>query len=254
MEMENMLATWFPFDIYLVVNYRYVLDDMIEIKASTWLTIGILLIGQAMIHRGAIANQAKDAVEFDFVIWLAVGQVLILLASAWTLQGVRKIYHMKIQHNFRDAMSGMHIIHRIGPVRLFSRVLQVSLFFSMYEISRTIASKYEWEENPGKPLAYVTILVLGMMPEAVLVGVTLAMFSTQVGIGLLMQRIHVQRMIAIVHAHIEGKSLRQMGDNVEVFDTLVEEEEESFVERAKSSKAAAPAETNPEAAAGTGLL
>jgi len=255
MSMDKMLRRWFPFDIYLVTNYRHKLDDMIEMKWTTWILIMVLLLVQAQIHRaagkGAPVFTKKDT-GFDFVVWLILAQIVILVISIWIFIQYRRVSRQPApQQVLGKRFTGLHHIH---PALWVARVLQLCLFFTMYEFARVIANKSEWENDADgytKPLVYVFVLIFAMIPEGLLLGLAMPIFSSLLATGYWMQRSHVRRLFAICMAHCEGegKFLRQMGDNVEMFDDeakeMLQERKEKVAEKAA---ARAAGEESPGAA------
>merc|ERR1711959_375140 len=134
-----MMRDWFPFDIYLCVNYRYTLDDMIEIKRTTWGAIILILIFEAQ-----FARHAESDAKSDFTIWLVICQVALIVAAFWIYVQSRKVVSGRVFAKAR-AWRSLSCLHRLKITRTIARFMQLCLFFTMYEFARIIANKTKWE-------------------------------------------------------------------------------------------------------------
>lgn len=232
---RNMFRQWFPFDAYMVANYRPVMDDMIEMKWTTWLAIGILLIAQAMIQR-AVENDFGH----DFVIWFVFSQVIILIALIAVARRFYKLQNTDLANPKPTPFSKRRGCHRFHPVLQLAKFVQVCLFFTCYQFARTIANTSMWEhkDGPWTPLLYSIIFVVLALPEGCLVGYALVTSANIAASGHLMQDHHVSKLTLIIKAHLEGtlKALRQDLDSVEEFEEKVEEIGESIKEEAASKR------------------
>lgn len=222
LNMNKLMCKWFPFDIYLVVNYRYILDDMIEIKASTWIMICFVRALQAVFLR-----TQKKSLEYSFLAWLVFCQSLILLAVIWVAVESFRLFRAPKHSSYLHPKPKC----RCMPLRFACRVLQMCLVFCTYELARTIASKQAWQGTSGHTnKLYICIgFAAALIPEGLIIGVALPLMSGLVAIDYFMQESHVNRMTAIVMAHVEGRDshLRKLGDDTEEFEELVTEETKS---------------------------
>jgi len=240
MELPKMLREWYPFDVYVVVNFRYALHEMIEIKWQTWLTIMMILVIKVIHVR---ESKIKDDKQMDIAILVLIMQSVVLTVAVWVAIATRKMSNGALDDTFerrpRNTTSSYKCFHKLHPFRMLTRFLQVALFFTFYEFASVIATKATWEtDHPGSPngdpsfpksAKFTLVLVLCIIPEGLLVGTVLPMFSTLVSTGSLMQDDHVRRMTAIVKAHLDGDmtKLRKIGDNVEAFKEHVHGSEAS---------------------------
>lgn len=224
MTMNKMMHKWFPFDLYLVVNYRHTMDDMVEINPMTWLAIVIVLALEGVIQR-------FNKEEFGWTIgWIVICQVVIgtVAAMVWCmLPAVRK--------TVKDEQSGEIVggdwIHKFRPMVYISRILQISLFFTMFEVASVIASKRKWEETVGQPITYVILFIIVSVAEGALIGVLLPLYSALMASGPYMTDLHVVRMQFITKAYARSSpmKLRQLADNIEEFDDEAEELEKELM-------------------------
>lgn len=253
LKMVNLMRSWFPFDVYVVMNYRYVLDEMIEVKGTTWLTICILLVIQALVQR-AVGDDHNFALEWliicqvvlvgmlIFVFYLARSPSKALTKSSFAKEFLShriEEYLVKQVSEAEEYVQEMtpkvtgQIVHRFKPLEHLSRLLQICLFFTNYAFASTIANKNEWDKRPHVPIICCFALVITGIGNGIFLGYVLLGFSVLTSTGQYMQEGHVLTCQAIVQAYALTSPfhLRQTAENVEEFEEMADEYEEEFQEQ-----------------------
>mmetsp|Transcript_134382 Transcript_134382/g.245239 ORF Transcript_134382/g.245239 Transcript_134382/m.245239 type:complete len:587 (+) Transcript_134382:203-1963(+) len=236
LNIPDMLRKWFPFDLYIVVNYRHTLDELISVKWTTWLAIVLLLLVQAVIQRLA---------ETD--LYMGIGYACLCQIMLIIMAGMNHVMYEHACRTVRDHWNReaprTQWVHRVQPVTYMARILQVCIFFSVYELASTIATKSEWEQYPRWCLMHVLILVIGGIPESLLIGLYLPRWAMLISSGRYMQTKHVLYMQCIVKAFAAAKNkkeaaeaIRELAMNLERFDSRVFKLEKSFVCEKKGEK------------------
>jgi len=231
MTIGRMMRKWFPFDLYVVVNYRHTIDSLLEISLLTWFIILFVLLVTAVIQQNVQANFHMREAAF------IIAQIVIV-GMGCTVWALWKNAKKRVIHNAEARLVRSHWVHRIHPVRNVVRVLQICMFFSVYELAQQIADPLEWEDRPAVCAIYIVGLVLGCLGEGMLIGGLLPLYSVLISTGPYMQEGHVERMQAItkVYAVNTPLKLRQLAENIEEFDEVVAETEIEYREQAEKKE------------------
>jgi hypothetical protein len=222
-DMVKLLRRWFPFDLYVGMAFRSVLEDMVEISAFTWSCVIIILLAQALAVRAVRDN--KDLL----IIWLIAVQIVIIGTALGVWIQSRRVSKI-LSANTVALADRWDRLHKLKPAVQAARLLQVAVFFTSYEFSRSIANGHAWQQyeddkSKAKPLIYTLLLGLGFLPEGFAVGMILPLFAALVATGSLMQKRHVIYLKIIVQAHVDHKgtmkNLRSM--DAEHFNEMAHE-------------------------------
>lgn len=197
-----LLRTWFPFDTYLALNCRFVIDCLIEFHVTTWVFIMVIYIIQAQIHRDAKAN-----LDMSSPFWIAVCFLCLVLASVWVAVHARSVAKNDVDQDVRSACASCPMFHHLHPAQCFVRVVQVCCFFTCYEVAHVIGDSHMWKQYPMLTTTYAVFLVIGLLPAGIWLGVVLPAFVCVVATGAFMQDHHLFRLAVIIDEYSRnGKS------------------------------------------------
>lgn len=213
--LVDLLETFFPLGQYISVNYRFILEDMVEVKPVTWCSILVLRSCAALLH------SAKINFHMGWFT-LLVGFFVLIGFMAWTT------YRLRILHsgNFKNsAVMARPILHKLTPALTTCRVFQVCLFNMCFEFSQTIADKHWWETQWEVPLASSLFITFGMVFFGRALGFLLARLAVVTACGAFITEHNIMRVAVIVERHCEGHDdmRRNMGDDVKIVDDAAKE-------------------------------
>jgi len=198
--IPSLMRTWFPFHLYFTVRYRNLMDELIEVKWTTWLSIVFFLLVKALIIRSS-----KTGIDLT-IGWAVVCQVLILVMILVNLYFWSQAKATVKRGTFATPVFKNSWVHKVHPVTLVARALQVALFFTLYALTGGIIQEVEWRRNPGWNILDCLILFFGGIAEACVIGIVLPIYSILISTGPFMQNDHVIHMTTIVHLMAQGIS------------------------------------------------
>lgn len=211
----DLLEPFFPLGQYISMNYRYILEDMVEMKPTTWCSILGVMSLSAVIHSARIHFKQQYFV-------LAVGSIVFAFFMSWTT------YRMMVLHSghFKNsAIMAKPIFHKLTPALTTCHVFQVCLFNICFDFAQIIADKHSWDERVEVAVACTITLTVGMVFVGRMLGFLLARLAVVTACGAFITERNILRIAVMVERHCEGQDYerRNMGDDVDIVDDAAKE-------------------------------
>eukprot|EP00440_Ansanella_granifera_P013615 gb/GFBE01014794.1/.p1 GENE.gb/GFBE01014794.1/~~gb/GFBE01014794.1/.p1 ORF type:complete len:497 (+),score=77.73 gb/GFBE01014794.1/:1-1491(+) len=185
--LSEFLCPWFPLAEYLAMNYRYVMEDMIEIKEQTWIFIILTFGVHAAVHRAGIDFSFK--LFWGLVLSTAMG--LVWIWTTWRLYALERGRHFYYNQNNLCA-------HRCKLSLWAARLVQVSSFSLNFYLASGMASRTAWKFDYDEAVASTVLLVLGIPAFGALTGYVLGALVLTNSCGSFITEKNILRIAVII--------------------------------------------------------
>lgn len=257
--VRELLDPWFPFNQYLALQCRFLIDNLVEIKSTTWAFLSLVMLVKAQILRESKSTWLASLPSW--VILCAFASTSCL--AAWKIMRIRGSLQRSTRSGteraaFSSSMSlsrqSNHLsqvvnsleTHRQYPWVTAVRLLQMTLFALCYFVARYVASRHSWETVGQNvvPIAACIMCVFGLPFLGLALGKFLPRVSLLLARAEFMQEHHLHWMRVILEDHEKGRDkLLCPSSRVSFSDELVDVSEvacgllgRSFLEKDGCSK------------------
>jgi len=217
--VRELLDDWFPFNQYLALQCRFLIDNLVEIKSTTWAFLSLVMLAKAQILR-----ESKSTWLASLPSWVILcAFVSTSCLTAWRITRIRGSLQRSSRSGTERAFSSSIslsrqssrlnkvvdslVIHRHYPWVSAVRLLQMTLFALCYFVARYVASRHSWEtvgQNVA-PIAACIMCVFGLPFLGLALGKFLPRVSLLLARAEFMQENHLHWMRVILEDHEKGR-------------------------------------------------
>jgi hypothetical protein len=199
--LNVLLESWFPFQTYLELQSRLLMEHLAEIKATTWLALGLLQLIRAQLLR----ESQKPWVARMPEVFAGIMAVILFFISVWRFgtpraAGRRQTACFLCVFGFEPWLTTIHL-------------LQLILCGVCFNIARNGMSELYWKEDSEGTALGVVLGALCLLALGGFLGVIFPRLTMMVAKSEFMRPMHLRWLCSILDDHIFGRDLDlgQMG-------------------------------------------
>jgi hypothetical protein len=193
--LNGLLESWFPFQTYLELQSRLLMEHLAEIKATTWLALGLLQLIRAQLLR----ESRKPWIARMPEVITGVMAVVFFFISVWRFGTPNPAGHKQ---------SPCFIcVFGLEPWLTTIHLLQLILCGVCFNIARNGMSEQYWQEDSEGTLLGIILGALCLLALGGFLGVIFPRLTMMVAKSEFMRPMHLRWLCAILDDHIFGRDL-----------------------------------------------